>query len=68
MEPENRANFPLPTPFNYQAELKINNIDYIAVTRYRETDSKAAMKLKFANDPMFNLVFINPEVAIFEVK
>jgi hypothetical protein len=68
MEPENRANLPLPTPFNYQAELKINNIDYIAVTRYRETDSKAAMKLKFANDPMFNLVFINPEVAIFEVK
>jgi len=68
LKPENRDNLPLPTPFNYQAELKINNINYIAVTRYHEVDSKAAMKLKFANDPVFNLVFINPEVAIFEVK
>jgi len=68
LEPENRANLPLPTPFNYQTELKSNNIDYIAVTRYREVDARIALKLKFANDPLFNLVFINPEVAIFEVK
>jgi len=68
LEPEKRDSLPLPTPFNYKAELKKNNIDYIAVTRYSEVDSKAALKLKFANDPLFNLVFINPEIAIFEVK
>jgi hypothetical protein len=68
LEPENRDDLPLPTPFNYRAELKINNINYIAVTRFCEKESNAAQKLKFANDPLFNLVFINPEVAIFEVK
>jgi hypothetical protein len=68
LKPENRDNLPLPTPFNYQTELKVNNIDYIAVTRAYEAFSNADIKLKFANDPMFNLVFINPEVAIFEVK
>jgi len=67
LEPEKRDNLPLPTPFNYQAELKANEINYIAITRYYEKDSNAAMKLKFANDPLFNLVFINPEVAIFKV-
>jgi hypothetical protein len=68
LKPENRDNLPLPTPFNYQTELKINNINYIAVTRFCEADLNAAMKLKFANDPLFNLVFINPEVAIFEIR
>ncbi|MDR2699968.1 MAG: hypothetical protein LBC12_04055 [Nitrososphaerota archaeon] len=68
LEPENRGNLPLSTPFNYQAELKINNINYVAVPSYYEEDSVAEMKLKFANDPLFNLVFINNEVAIFEVK
>ncbi|MCL2642043.1 MAG: hypothetical protein FWD52_00785 [Candidatus Bathyarchaeota archaeon] len=68
LEPEKRADLPLPIPFNYQAELKVNNIDYIAVTRFCEADLNGAMKLKFANDPLFNLVFINPEVAIFEVR
>ncbi|MDR0460100.1 MAG: hypothetical protein LBH62_01490 [Nitrososphaerota archaeon] len=68
LQPENRDNLPLPAPFNYQAELKINNIEYIAVTRSYMADSNADVRLKFANDPLFNLVFINPEVAIFEVK
>ncbi len=68
LEPETPSNLPLPTPFNYHAELKINNLDYIVIPQYYETSSQAEMKLKFANDPMFNLVFINNEVAIFEVK
>ena len=68
LKPENRDNLPIPTPFNYQTELKINNITYVAVTRSYEAYSNAAMRLKFANDPLFNLVFINSEVAIFEVK
>jgi hypothetical protein len=38
------------------------------VPSYYEKEVKADMKLKFANDPLFNLVFINDEVAIFEVK
>jgi len=69
LEPENRANLPLLTPFDYQTELKINNINYVVVPSYYEQETaKAEMKLKFANDPLFNLVFINDEVAIFEVK
>jgi len=68
LEPETRDNSPLLTPFDYQAELKINNINYIAIPSYYEAEVKAEMKLKFANDPLFNLVFISDEVAIFEVK
>ena len=68
LQPENRNNLPLPTPFNYQAEIQVNNIEYIAVTRSYAADSNADIKLKFANDPLFNLVFINPEVSIFKVK
>ncbi|MDR0318737.1 MAG: hypothetical protein LBI09_01730 [Nitrososphaerota archaeon] len=68
LEPENRDNSPLLTPFDYQVELKINNINYVAVPSYYEEEVKADMKLKFANDPLFNLVFINNEIAIFEVK
>jgi hypothetical protein len=69
LQPETVDNsLPLPTPFNYQAELKINNLDYIVVPHYYEVANGADMKLKFANDPLFNLVFINNEVAIFEVK
>jgi hypothetical protein len=68
LKPETCDILPLPIPFNYQTELKANNIDYIAVTRSYMTDSNADIRLKFANDPLFNLVFINPEVAIFEVK
>ena len=61
LKPETRDNLSLPIPFNYQAELKINNLNYIAVR-------DSGMIPKFANDPVFNLVFINNEVAIFEVK
>jgi hypothetical protein len=68
LEPEKRDNLSLLTPFNYQVELKINNIKYVVVPSYYEEEVKAEMKLKFANDPLFNLVFINNEVAIFEVK
>jgi len=68
LEPESRDNLPLFIPFNYQTELKINNIKYVVVPSYYEKEVKADMKLKFANDPLFNLVFINDEVAIFEVK
>jgi hypothetical protein len=68
LEPENRDILPLLAPFNYKTELKINNINYIVVPSYYEEDCKAEMKLKFANDPLFNLVFINDEVAIFEVR
>ena len=68
LAPEKRDTLPLLIPFNYQTELKINNINYIVVPRYYEKEeAKAEMKLKFANDPLFNLVFINDEVAIFEV-
>lgn len=52
---------PLAEPFNYQAELKINNISYVAVR-----DSE--MIMKFAKDPTFSLVFINNEVSIFKVR
>jgi hypothetical protein len=47
--------------FDYQAELKSNSISYIAVR-----DSE--IRLKFLDDPAFSLVFINNEVAIFQVK
>ncbi|XHH07959.1 MAG: hypothetical protein ACFCUE_10320 [Candidatus Bathyarchaeia archaeon] len=69
LKPETKDNsLPLPEPFNYQAELKTNNLNYIVVPHYYEEAMKAEMKLKFANDPLFSLVFINNEVAIFEVK
>ncbi len=68
LQPETRSSLPLPEPFNYATALKTNGLDYIVIPAYYEKDCQAAMRLKFANDPMFNLVFINDEVAIFEVK
>ena len=47
--------------FDYQAELKMNQISYIA-SRYPELTKKMAC------DPAFDLVFINEEVAVFMVK
>ncbi len=47
--------------FDYQAELKSNQISYIA-----SRDSELTMKM--ACDPAFDLVFINDEVAVFMVK
>ncbi len=68
LQPEIRSSLPLPEPFNYATALKINGLDYVVIPSYYETSCQAPMKLKFANDPLFNLVFINDEVAIFEVK
>jgi len=47
--------------FNYQKAMTTWNVSYI-VCRVPE------MYPKFLRDPMFNLVFINSEVAIFQVK
>jgi hypothetical protein len=47
--------------FDYQKAIKDNEISYIAC---RDSD----VIPKFANDPVFSLVFINDEVAIFMVK
>jgi hypothetical protein len=52
---------PFTLVFDYQAELEQYGISYIAI---RDSD----IRLKFLNDPTFNLVFINNDVAIFEVK
>jgi hypothetical protein len=68
LQPETPSSNPLPIPFNYQVELKINNLSYIVIPKYYEVASEVDMKLKFVNDPAFSLVFINNEVAIFEVK
>jgi len=47
--------------FNYQTEMQNYNVSYIAC-RVPE------MYEKFSKDPLFSLVFINSEVAIFKVK
>jgi hypothetical protein len=47
--------------FDYHQAINDNEISYIAC---RDSD----VIPKFANDPAFNLVFINNEVAIFMVK
>jgi hypothetical protein len=47
--------------FDYRFEMQRNDISYIAC---RDPDVEA----KFLRDPAFNLVFINSEVAIFQVK
>ncbi len=52
---------PFALVFDYQAELKYYDISYIVVR-------DSGIRLKFLNDPAFNLVFINNDVAIFEVK
>lgn len=59
--PPTKEDAVIAEPFNYQAELQLNALDYVAVRDF-------VMRAKFANDPNFSLVFINNEVAIFEVK
>jgi hypothetical protein len=54
------ADLPLDV-FDYQKAIKDKEISYIVC---RDSD----VIPKFANDPTFNLVFINDEVAIFMVK
>jgi len=46
--------------FNYKTDVQTFNVSYVA---YRVPE----MFPKFSNDPLFNLVFINKEVAIFKV-
>ena len=48
-------------PFDYRAEIKNNSVSYIVCR-----DSEIIPK--FSLDPLFSLVFINNEVAIFKVK
>ncbi len=50
-----------PKFFDYQQAIEDYNVSYIAL-RYAEHIPR------FANDPNFSLVFINEEVAIFQVK
>jgi hypothetical protein len=47
--------------FDYQVAIQQWNISYLA-------NRAVEMNPKFANDPKFNLVFINSEVAIFKIK
>ena len=54
-------NQPIIEVFDYQAAVKSNSISYVAVR-----DSE--IRTKFDKDATFSLVFINNEVAIFEVK
>jgi hypothetical protein len=54
------ASLPMTT-FDYQAAIQVNSISYIANRDFE-------VNPKFADDPAFNLVFINNEVAIFKVK
>ena len=49
------------TTFNYLAAIQANSISYIANRNFE-------VNPKFVGDPAFNLVFINNEVAIFQVK
>jgi hypothetical protein len=49
------------TTFDYVAAIQANNISYIANRDFE-------VNPKFADDSAFNLVFINNEVAIFQVK
>ena len=49
------------TTFDYKAAIQANSIAYVANRDFE-------LNPKFAEDPAFNLVFINNEVAIFKVK
>jgi hypothetical protein len=49
------------TTFDYQAAMKEYSVSYIANRDFE-------LNPKFADDPAFNLVFINNEVAIFKAK
>ncbi|MGD0450323.1 MAG: hypothetical protein ABSA79_04605 [Candidatus Bathyarchaeia archaeon] len=58
---EQQKNPPQLTTFDYQAAIQQYAVSYIANRDFE-------VNPKFANDPNFNLVFINNEVAIFKVK
>jgi hypothetical protein len=57
---EPTVSLPMDT-FDYQAALQQYSVSYIANRDFE-------LNPKFANDPKFNLVFINTKVAIFKVK
>jgi len=60
--PNNKDILDLPIEvFSYDTAIIDWNVSYIAV---RDSD----LLLKFSNDPIFSLVFINDEVAIFKVN
>jgi hypothetical protein len=48
--------------FDYRETIKQKGISFIACRR------KECEIAKFSNDPMFNLVFINDNAAIFKVR
>jgi len=58
---EPQKNPPALTTFDYQAALQQYSVSYVANRDFE-------LNPKFVNDPKFNLVFINSEVAIFQVK
>ncbi len=47
--------------FNYRLDTQVNGVSYVVCR-------EAEMQPKFARDPLFSLVFINEEVAIFKVN
>jgi hypothetical protein len=58
---EQQKNPPELKTFDYQTAIQHYAVSYIANRNFE-------LNPKFANDPNFNLVFINNEVAIFKVK
>ncbi len=58
---QQQKNAPALTTFDYHAALQQYSVSYVANRDFE-------LNPKFANDPKFNLVFINSEVAIFKVK
>jgi len=51
------------TVFDYKTEIETRNINYIICTH-----TETVVKPKFQNDPLFSLVFINEEVAIYKAN
>jgi hypothetical protein len=52
--------------FDYRAELLSRSVSYVALLRTQAPE--AEILPKFQRDPLFSLVFINEEVAIFKVN
>jgi len=55
------SNFPIRI-FDYREVIRLKKITFIACQR------EACVIERFANDPMFNLVYINDRVAVFKVR
>jgi hypothetical protein len=49
--------------FDYRSEIQMRSISYVVCT-----SEEAKIVPKFRNDPMFRLVFVNSEVAVFKVN